>query len=142
MNSAVQGGFVSISEARQALGLEVDKSHEIYLRPLNMVAVPEGETGIMNSDEEKPAPVAQQSSDEEDEKATLNTTRFEPEVRRSKRRIGKRKSVIIDLSMEFKSAEQTNIKLSESEKAAAVSAKVKKVLQKKVKEHNAKDPKV
>ncbi len=141
MNSAVQGGFVSISEARQALGLEVDKSHEIYLRPLNMVAVPEGETGIMNSDEEKPAPVAQQSSDEEDEKATLNTTRFEPEVRRSKRRIGKRKSVIIDLSMEFKSAEQTNIKLSESEKAAAVSAKVKKVLQKKVKEHNAKDPK-
>jgi HK97 family phage portal protein len=141
MNSAVQGGFVTISEARQALGLEVDKSHEIYLRPLNMMAVPEGETGIMNSDEEKPAPVAQQSSDEEDEKSTLNTTRFQPEVRRSKRKIGKRKSVIIDLSMEFKSAEQTDIKLSEEEKAAAVSAKVKKVLQKKVKDHNAKDPK-
>ena len=141
MNSAVQGGFVTISEARQALGLEVDKSHEIYLRPLNMMAVPEGETGIMNSDEEKPAPVAQQSSDEEDEKSTLNTTRFQPEVRRSKRKIGKRKTVIIDLSMEFKSAEQTDIKLSEEEKAAAVSAKVKKVLQKKVKDHNAKDPK-
>ena len=141
MNSAVQGGFVTISEARQALGLEVDKSHEIYLRPLNMMAVPEGETGIMNSDEEKPAPVAQQSSDEEDEKSTLNTTRFQPEVRRSKRKIGKRKTVIIDLSMEFKSAEQTDIKLSEQEKAAAVSAKVKKVLQKKVKDHNAKDPK-
>src|SRR6056300_107438 len=142
MNSAVQGGFVTIGEARQALGLEVDDSHDIYLRPLNMVAVPEGETGIVTPTEGEPAPSAQPPSDEDepeedDEKATLNTSRFQPEVRRSKRRIGKRKSVIIDTTMEFKASEQDNIVLSEEEKAAAVSAKVKKVLQKKVKDHNA-----
>ena len=109
MNSGVQGGFVTISEARQALGLEVDNSHDVYLRPLNMVAVPEGETGVMTLDEGEPSPSAQKPSDDEDEKATLNTTRFRPEVRRTKRRIGKRKSVIIDTTMEFKASEQNPI---------------------------------
>tara|TARA_B100001113_G_scaffold351815_1_gene351735 strand:+ start:4651 stop:7143 length:2493 start_codon:yes stop_codon:yes gene_type:complete len=137
MNSGVQGGFVTISEARQALGLEVDNSHDVYLRPLNMVAVPEGETGVMTLDEGEPSPSAQKPSDDEDEKATLNTTRFKPEVRRSKRRIGKRKAVIIDTTMEFKASEKDNIKLSAEEEKAAISAKVKKVLQKKVKDHNA-----
>jgi len=143
MNSGVQGGFVTISEARQALGLEVDDSHDIYLRPLNMVAVPEGETGIVTPNEGEPAPSAQAPSEDEEipeddeEKATLNTSRFEPEVRRSKRRIGKRKSVIIDTTMEFKAAEIKDVELSAEDEKAAISAKVKKVLQKKVKEHNA-----
>ena len=106
-----------------------------------MVAVPEGETGIVTLNEGEPAPSAQAPSNEdeqeEDEKATLNTSRFQPEVRRSKRRIGKRKSVIIDTTMEFKASEQDNIELSAEEEKAAISAKVKKVLQKKVKDHNA-----
>ena len=72
MNSAVQGGFVTIGEARSSLGLENDDSHNVYLRPLNMVAVAEGETGII-------VPEAK-----DDEKASLNTTRFQPEVRRSR----------------------------------------------------------
>ncbi len=48
---------------------------------------------------------SQEQSSEEDEKATLNTTRFQPEVRRSKRVIGKRpkrkKNVTVDLTMEL-----------------------------------------
>ena len=46
MNSGVQGGFVTIGEARQSLGLMPD-AHNVYLRPLNMVAVAEGDTGIV-----------------------------------------------------------------------------------------------
>ena len=143
MNSGVQGGFVSISEARQVLGLEVDESHEIYLRPLNMVAVPEGETGIVNSVEEEPAPVAQQPVEEEedDEKSTLGTESFEPEVRRSKKRVAKRKNLLVDLSMEFKASELKITELTEDEKKTDISAKVEKVLKKKVKDHNAKGAK-
>ena len=137
MNSGVQGGFVTIAEARKTLGLDADDSHEVFLRPLNMVAVPVGETGVMTQSEESQQNSQEQSS-EEDEKATLNTTRFQPEVRRSKRVIGKRpkrkKNVTVDLTMEFKSAEGDYSLMDEK---AAISAKVKKVLQKKVKDHNA-----
>ena len=137
MNSGVQGGFVTIAEARKTLGLDADNSHEVFLRPLNMVAVPVGETGIVTQNEEsQQAP--EQPSSEEDEKATLNTSRFQPEVRRTKRVIGKRprrkKSVTVDLTMEFKSAEGDYSLMDEK---AAISAKVKKVLEKKVKDHNA-----
>ena len=130
MNSGVQGGFVTIGEARQSLGLDATDAHNVYLRPLNMVAVAEGDTGIV-------VPETQ-----EEEKASLNTTRFQPEVRRTRRVIGKRpkkKKSIIDVSMEFKSAEiPFDFELGEK---SAISAKVKKVLQKKVKDHNAKNPK-
>ena len=130
MNSGVQGGFVTIGEARSSLGLDNDDSHNVYLRPLNMVAVAEGETGI----------IVPESTD--NEKASLNTTRFQPEVRRSriKKKPKKKKSIIIDTSMEFKSAE-VPYGIDESEEKAPISAKVKKVLQKKVKDHNAKNPK-
>ena len=95
-----------------------------------MVAVAEGETGI----------VVPESTD--DEKASLNTTRFQPEVRRSriKKKPKKKKLIIIDTSMEFKSAE-VPYGIDDSEEKAPISAKVKKVLQKKVKDHNAKNPK-
>jgi len=142
MNSGVQGGFVTVGEARRALGLDTDNSHDVYLRPLNMIAVAEGDTGIMNSTNEEPVPSAI-AQEEDDEKATLNTSRFQPEVRRTKRTIGKRKptkkTVTIDLGMEFSSAESEFVPIEL--KAAPISAKVKKVLQKKVEDHNAKNPK-
>ena len=142
MNSGVQGGFVTVGEARRALGLDTDDSHDVYLRPLNMIAVAEGDTGIMNSTNEEPVPSAI-AQEEDDEKATLNTSRFQPEVRRTKRTIGKRKptkkTVTIDLGMEFSSAESEFVPIEL--KAAPISAKVKKVLQKKVEDHNAKNPK-
>ena len=130
MNSGVQGGFVTIGEARRSLGLESDDSHNVYLRPLNMNAVAEGDTGVV---EAMPG----------EEKASLNTTRFQPEVRRTRRVVGKKpkkkKKVIVDLTMEFKSAEQI-VNFDYDEKAP-ISAKVKKTLQKKVRDHNAKNPK-
>ena len=130
MNSGVQGGFVTIGEARRSLGLDSDDSHNVYLRPLNMNAVAEGDTGVV---QEMPG----------EEKASLNTTRFQPEVRRTRRVIGKRpkkkKKVIVDLTMEFKAAEQL-VNFDYDEKAP-ISAKVKKTLQKKVRDHNAKNPK-
>ena len=130
MNSGVQGGFVTIGEARRSLGLESDDSHNVYLRPLNMNAVAEGDTGVV---EAMPG----------EQKASLNTTRFQPEVRRTRRVVGKKpkkkKKVIVDLTMEFKSAEQI-VNFDYDEKAP-ISAKVKKTLQKKVRDHNAKNPK-
>ena len=130
MNSGVQGGFVTIGEARRSLGLESDDSHNVYLRPLNMNAVAEGDTGVVKA---MPG----------EEKASLNTTRFQPEVRRTRRVVGKKpkkkKKVIVDLTMEFKSAEQI-VNFDYDEKAP-ISAKVKKTLQKKVRDHNAKNPK-
>ena len=130
MNSAVQGGFVTIGEARSSLGLDADGSHNVYLRPLNMVAVAEGDNGVLI-----PEP-------KDDEKSTLNTGGFPPEVRRSriKKKPKKKKTIIIDTSMEFKSAE-VSYGIDELEEKAPISAKVKKVLQKKVKDHNAKNPK-
>ena len=131
MNSGVQGGFVTIGEARQSLGLDAQDSHNVYLRPLNMVAVAEGDTGI----------VVPEKTD--DEKAALNTTRFQPEVRRTRRVVGKKpkkKKTIIDTTMEFKSSEG-KFNSDDFDEKAPISAKVKKVLQKKVRDHNAKNPK-
>ena len=95
-----------------------------------MNAVAEGDTGVV---EAMPG----------EEKASLNTTRFQPEVRRTRRVVGKKpkkkKKVIVDLTMEFKSAEQI-VNFDYDEKAP-ISAKVKKTLQKKVRDHNAKNPK-
>jgi len=36
-NSEVQAGYVMVSEARRAFGLPVEKEHEVFLRPLNVV---------------------------------------------------------------------------------------------------------
>jgi HK97 family phage portal protein len=148
MNSGVQGGFVTIAEARKALGLEADESHEIFLRPLNMVAVPEGETGIVTSLEEPAAPAQPSESEESEEdvvedeqengKGTLDTGSYKPQTRRTRRIVRRKKQVSIDLTMEFKSAEGP---FNYGEKAPAISAKVKEVLQKKVKDHNDSNPK-
>ncbi len=39
MNTAVSGGWVTIGEARKQAGLKADETHEVYLRPLNMLEV-------------------------------------------------------------------------------------------------------
>ncbi len=41
----VRGGWAMVSEGRLEAGLEVDESHEIFLRPANVKVVPAGETG-------------------------------------------------------------------------------------------------
>lgn len=49
-NKRLLGGAVTVAEAREAWGLDVDDSHRIYLRPINLIEVPEGEA--------RPEPVA------------------------------------------------------------------------------------
>ncbi|ADZ70108.1 Phage portal protein [Polymorphum gilvum SL003B-26A1] len=41
-NTMVQGGWVEIAEAREAMGLDVDDSHRIYLRPAMALETPAG----------------------------------------------------------------------------------------------------
>ena len=58
MNTAVQGGWVTIGEARKVVGLEADERHDVYLRPLNMIQVTEDGSPLLNdgtTDEPAPA---------------------------------------------------------------------------------------
>lgn len=161
MNMAVAGGWATIAEARKAAHLDVDETHDVYLRPLNMVAVPI-ELG------NQPYQMNEPSDDEKviDLKATLSTVDFgvesvrqggvamTEEPRNEEKYIAEMPNgafCIIDHDTEkviecFKTeaaAERAlaDMKKSIAEEKAAVSAKVKKTLQKKVKEHNDKNPK-
>ena len=40
----VQGGLATIGEGREAMGLDVDDSHDVFLRPLQSIEVPAGQT--------------------------------------------------------------------------------------------------
>ena len=42
MDTAVRGGWAMVSEAREAVGWDVDDSHRIYLRPFSAIEVPAG----------------------------------------------------------------------------------------------------
>ena len=48
VNMGVSGGWITIGEARKVVGLEVDKNHDVYLRPLNMIQVDEAGQAILN----------------------------------------------------------------------------------------------
>jgi HK97 family phage portal protein len=52
MNTAVQGGWITIGEARKAVGLDVDDSHEVYLRPMNMIETAPGQNNIPQEEQE------------------------------------------------------------------------------------------
>ena len=54
MNTAVQGGWVTIGEARQAVGLDVDETHEVYLRPMNMIETAPGQSNAPKENTEDP----------------------------------------------------------------------------------------
>ena len=61
MNSGVQGGFVTIGEARQ-FRLDL-RCTQCLFRPLNMVAVAEGDTGVVpEQEEEKASSILQDST--------------------------------------------------------------------------------
>ena len=78
MNTAVQGGWVTIGEARKVVGLEADNRHDVYLRPLNMIQVTEDGSPLLND---------QPDSDNNDEQK-LTTIDLPPEVERTDRIIG------------------------------------------------------
>ena len=73
MNTAVQGGWVTIGEARKVVGLDADERHDVYLRPLNMIQVTEDGSPLLND-----AP----SNNNDGQKAALTTIDFPPEVER------------------------------------------------------------
>ena len=48
VNMGVSGGWITIGEARQVVGLDVDEKHDVYLRPLNMIQVDTEGQAILN----------------------------------------------------------------------------------------------
>ena len=159
MNMGVAGGWITISEARKAAQLDTDDTHDVYLRPLNMVAVPI-ELG------NQPYQMSTETEKQLDFKDTLSTismpveserqdgVQMVAEPRNEEKYIAEMPNgafCIIDHDTEkvvecFKTeaaAERAlaDMKKSLAEEKAAISAKVKKTLQKKVKDHNAKNPK-
>ena len=79
MNTAVQGGWVTIGEARKVVGLEADDRHDVYLRPMNMIQVTEDGSPLLNDDESEPAT---ENDNDDESKATLTTTTFPQETER------------------------------------------------------------
>tara|TARA_R100001463_G_scaffold90065_5_gene144821 strand:- start:5068 stop:7731 length:2664 start_codon:yes stop_codon:yes gene_type:complete len=57
MNSAVSGGWATIGEARNMVGLPADDSHNVYLRPLNMQQVGASEVPAQQNAEDTSVPV-------------------------------------------------------------------------------------
>ncbi len=54
MNTAVQGGWITIAEARKQAGLNTDETHDLYLRPMNMVERPvDGSSAPIQEEDEK-----------------------------------------------------------------------------------------
>jgi HK97 family phage portal protein len=79
MNTAVQGGWVTIGEARKVVGLEADERHDVYLRPLNMIQVTEDGSPLLNDGTtEEPAP-----ANNDDEESKITTVDLPPEVERT-----------------------------------------------------------
>jgi len=83
MNTAVQGGWVTIGEARKVVGLEADNRHDVYLRPLNMIQVTEDGSPLLNDQATEDAPA---SNDDEENK--VNSVDLPPESERTDRIIG------------------------------------------------------
>ena len=50
VNTGVQGGWITIGEARKVVGLEADEKHDIYLRPLNTVQITEDGKPLLERD--------------------------------------------------------------------------------------------
>ena len=48
VNMGVAGGWITIGEARKVVGLDVDESHDVYLRALNMIQVDTDGNAILN----------------------------------------------------------------------------------------------
>ncbi len=82
MNTAVQGGWVTIGEARKVVGLEADNRHDVYLRPLNMIQVTEDGSPLLNDQPTEAVP------NNNDEKSKVTTVDLPPEVERTDRIIG------------------------------------------------------
>ena len=73
MNTAVQGGWVTIGEARKVVGLDADDRHDVYLRPLNMIQVTEDGSPLLNDTPNEEPAKPEENNDDEESKAVLDT---------------------------------------------------------------------
>ena len=88
----VSGGWITIGEARQVVGLNVDKKHDVYLRPLNMIQVDSDGNAILNQMPEANREQSRQeqlqaasSNFETEQKDTVGTEQGLPESTRQPR---------------------------------------------------------
>tara|TARA_Y100001963_G_scaffold151741_1_gene235167 strand:- start:1442 stop:4261 length:2820 start_codon:yes stop_codon:yes gene_type:complete len=77
VNTGVNGGWITIGEARKVVGLEVDDTHDVYLRPLNMIQVDTDGQAILN---EMPEANRRQSSQEQLRAADTNEVTEEKDL--------------------------------------------------------------
>jgi len=90
VNMGVAGGWITIGEARQVVGLSSDDKHDVYLRPLNMIQVDTEGNAILNDmpeanrqqaqNEQEGNPLAAASSNIETEQKDLLTLEEYPEA--------------------------------------------------------------
>jgi len=90
VNMGVAGGWITIGEARQVVGLSSDDKHDVYLRPLNMIQVDTDGQAILNDmpeanrqqaqNEQEGNPLAAAGSDIETEQKDLLTLEEYPQV--------------------------------------------------------------
>ena len=73
VNTGVQGGWITIGEARKVVGLDADERHNIYLRPLNTVQITEDGQPLLERDRFSP---------DEEGKALLGSIALPPESTR------------------------------------------------------------
>ena len=64
VNMGVSGGWITIGEARKVVGLDVDKNHDVYLRPLNMIQVDESGQAILNDPPQQNRDAARREQDQ------------------------------------------------------------------------------
>ncbi len=79
VNTGVQGGWITIGEARRVVGLETDDRHDIYLRPLNMIQINEEGQPLLERDR------VMYDGEDPKSKAILDSTAVPPESSREPR---------------------------------------------------------
>ncbi len=163
VNTGVQGGWITIGEARKVVGLEADDKHDIYLRPLNTIQITEDGQPLLERDR-----FLEEGKDLLSSGDLAESTRDNRIIRNEEPR-GEEKYVaqmpngswcVIGHDDEevikcFKTKPEADRYLENMKKSyvdsyndttvdlvkATISARIKKILQGKVTDHNAKNPK-
>tara|TARA_A100001035_G_scaffold280355_1_gene285813 strand:+ start:4457 stop:6793 length:2337 start_codon:yes stop_codon:yes gene_type:complete len=150
MQTGVSGGWITVAEARKAVGLDVGPEHDVFLRPLNLEPTPPKDyQDFINTDVvEEP----QEEPQEEAEKAAMDEDIFDNSADALARSeelscaIGVHTHEVNgkEVFMPCQTHEDYEAAIAKSyyeDVEEKVSEKVKKALKKKVDDFNAKDPK-
>ena len=141
MQTGVTGGWITVAEARKAVGLEFGDEHDVFLRPLNLEpTLPENYNKPLVMEEPKDEPedeMGEEPNPREEEDELLMADGYDEAITI--------KAVLDTTSTEAEVTREGNIVMTptylDNEKAPAISEKVKKTLKDKVAKHNASNPK-